>query len=77
MCCLLIVWPDRYPQEWYTGTARAELAAIRDGEVGRLVATELGAQAHADMVEVWARMQVVLERGEHRPAHIYAVKPAM
>jgi SAM-dependent methyltransferase len=61
--------------EWYRDLARRELAAL-EGELRSLVMERVGTQRAAHFVDNWRQMVVVLERGELRPAHIKARKPA-
>ena len=61
--------------EWYRELARRELASL-EGELKALVTERLGAGRAAHFIDNWRQMVRVLERGELRPAHVKARKPA-
>jgi len=60
---------------WYAATARAELAQITGPLHHRLVAI-VGADETHRQTQVWEAMLVVLDRGELRPTHLKAKRPA-
>jgi phosphoethanolamine N-methyltransferase len=59
---------------WYLGLARRELAALQ-GELGALATERIGAQRTEHFISNWRQLVLVLERGELRPAHLWARKP--
>eukprot|EP01043_Picozoa_sp_COSAG02_P054856 COSAG02_NODE_6278_length_3683_cov_3.575893_2_plen_277_part_00 len=61
--------------EWYCRVAAEELDLMVNGDVRATLEGVVGQESTLSMVETWRRMVVVLQRGEHRPGHIYAVKP--
>jgi len=61
--------------EWYRDLARRELAAL-EGELRPLVTERIGRERAEHFITNWRQMVRVLERGELRPAHIKARKPA-
>lgn len=61
--------------EWYCQAAEAELDAMANGEVGALLKAAVGEESTQSVIETWQRMVLVLQRGEHRPGHLFAVKP--
>jgi hypothetical protein len=61
--------------EWYWELARRELASL-EGELKALVTERIGAPRAAHFIDNWRQMVRVLERGELRPAHVKARKPA-
>ena len=61
--------------EWYCQAAEAELDAMANGEVGALLKAAVGEESTQSVIETWQRMVLVLQRGEHRPGHLSAVKP--
>jgi phosphoethanolamine N-methyltransferase len=59
---------------WYRDVARTEAAAMK-GEHYAGAVKQLG-KAYVDHnIEIWDRMQVVLDKGEHCPHHLKARKP--
>jgi ubiquinone/menaquinone biosynthesis C-methylase UbiE len=60
--------------DWYAGTARAELAAL-DGPLRRRLVEIVGGAEADRQILVWRRMIVVLDSGELRPTHLYGRKP--
>jgi SAM-dependent methyltransferase len=61
--------------ERYRAEAHDELARMQ-GELAKMMLAELGAEANAHFIEDWRALTVVLDKGELRPAHIWATKPA-
>jgi phosphoethanolamine N-methyltransferase len=59
---------------WYREQARAEIAAMT-GPLYAVAAEELGADFVDHNIEIWRRMLVVLDKGEHCPSHIRGRKP--
>ncbi len=59
----------------YRAEAHQELARMQ-GELHSLMAAELGAEGQAHFLEDWRSLTVVLDKGELRPARIWARKPA-
>jgi phosphoethanolamine N-methyltransferase len=64
---------DRH--DWYLDVARHELDQLQ-GALGPEMARRLGAEKAAHFVENWRQLVVVLDRGELRPCHMKATKPA-
>jgi ubiquinone/menaquinone biosynthesis C-methylase UbiE len=64
---------DRH--QWYRDLARRELAALA-GELRPLVTARIGSERTEHFVNNWRQLVLVLERGELRPAHLKARKPA-
>ena len=64
---------DRH--EWYRDLACRERTAL-EGELRALVTARIGKGRTAHFVNNWRQLVVVLERGELRPAHLKARKPA-
>lgn len=60
---------------WYRRTARAELAQLRGPLYGNAV-ERLGKDFVDHNIDIWSRMLVVLDSGEHCPTHLRAQKPA-
>lgn len=60
--------------EWYRQAARAELARFQ-GDMGRQAAALVGQAFVEKNIDLWERMIVVLDDGEHCPTHLRAVKP--
>jgi phosphoethanolamine N-methyltransferase len=60
---------------WYRHQARREVAAMR-GPLYEQAAAELGRDFVDHNIEIWERMLVVLDKGEHCPSHIRGRKPA-
>jgi SAM-dependent methyltransferase len=61
--------------DWYRDLARRELAAL-EGELRPLVTARIGRERAEHFVNNWRQLVLVLERGELRPAHLKARKPA-
>lgn len=62
---------DRYRVE-----AHEELARMQ-GELAPMMLAEMGAADNAHFVEDWRSLTVVLDKGELRPAQIWATRPAI
>ncbi len=60
---------------WYREQARREIAAMK-GPLYVKAAAELGRDFVDHNIEIWERMLVVLDKGEHCPSHIRGRKPA-
>jgi phosphoethanolamine N-methyltransferase len=60
---------------WYLDLARRELEAM-EGHLNPLIVRRIGADRARHFIENWRQLMVVLERGELRPGHFKAVKPA-
>ena len=60
---------------WYLSLAGRELASLQ-GHLNQLVVERLGADKAAHFVANWRQLVLVLERGELRPCHIKATRPA-
>lgn len=60
---------------WYLDLARRELAAL-ERELRPLVIERIGNERAEHFVKNWRQLMVVLERGELRPTHLKARKPA-
>lgn len=58
---------------WYREQARREIAAMK-GPLYEKASAELGHHFVDHNIEIWERMLVVLDRGEHCPSHIRARK---
>jgi phosphoethanolamine N-methyltransferase len=61
---------DRYRAE-----AHEELARMQ-GELADMMLAELGPEGNAHFIEDWRSLTVVLDKGELRPARIWATRPA-
>jgi phosphoethanolamine N-methyltransferase len=59
---------------WYREVARSESAAMKGQYYGSAV-KRLGKDFVDHNIEIWERMQVVLDSGEHCPHHLRAQKP--
>jgi phosphoethanolamine N-methyltransferase len=59
---------------WYRQTARTELAQLK-GPLYREAAARLGKDFVDHNIEIWAKMLVVLDTGEHCPTHLRGQKP--
>ena len=68
-----IVVRDRH--DWYRDLARAELAAM-EGELAPVIIAKIGADRAKYFLDDWRQLVVVLGRGELRPGHLKATKPA-
>jgi phosphoethanolamine N-methyltransferase len=64
---------DRH--DWYLALARRELEAMR-GVLNSLIVSRIGTQRAQHFIDNWRQLALVLERGELRPGHIKATKPA-
>jgi SAM-dependent methyltransferase len=64
---------DRH--EWYRNLARRELAAM-EGDLRPVITARIGADRARHFIDNWRQMVLVLDRGEFRPGHLKAVKPA-
>lgn len=60
---------------WYHELAKRELAAM-EGELQPVMISRIGAERTRHFVDNWRQLLVVLDRGELRPGHLKAVKPA-
>jgi len=60
--------------EWYRQTARTELAQLKGPLYGKAV-DHLGKDFVDHNIEIWAKMLVVLDTGEHCPTHLRGQKP--
>jgi len=61
--------------DWYKGTARQELAAM-SGPLYQPAVAKLGKDFVDHNIEIWTKMLVVLDTGEHCPTHVRGRKPA-
>lgn len=59
---------------WYRGEASRELARL-EGPFGNDLAVQVGADYVAKNIKTWKSMKMVLDSGEHRPTHLFAIKP--
>ena len=59
---------------WYREEAMREMARL-EGIEGKRLADALGADYIAKNVKTWKVMKRVLDSGEHRPTHLFAIKP--
>ena len=66
-----IVIKDR--NAWYLGKAQQELADI-EGPLNKQVIEAIGPEETVGAIDIWKKLIVVLELGEHRPGHLKAVK---
>jgi phosphoethanolamine N-methyltransferase len=64
---------DRH--DWYLELAQRELEAM-EGTLNPLIVDRIGPQRARHFVDNWRQLVVVLKRGELRPGHLKAVKPA-
>src|SRR5450631_2652340 len=64
---------DRH--DWYLALARRELEAMR-GVLNALIVSRIGTQRAQHFIDNWRQLALVLERGELRPGHLKATKPA-
>ena len=60
---------------WYLELAQKELAAL-EGPLNPVVVSRIGGQRARHFVDDWRQLVVVVKRGELRPGHLKAVKPA-
>ena len=61
-------------QEWYLAKATNELNSLKNDLNNKIVGI-LGYKEAQRQIEVWEKMIIVLESGEHRPGHFSAIKP--
>ncbi len=64
---------DRH--EWYLDLAQRELEAMQ-GSLNPIIVHRIGADRARHFVDNWRQLVVVLQRGELRPGHLKARKPA-
>jgi phosphoethanolamine N-methyltransferase len=64
---------DRH--DWYLALAQRELQAMQ-GSLHALIVEKIGAERAQHFIDNWRQLVVVLERGELRPGHLKALKPA-
>jgi SAM-dependent methyltransferase len=64
---------DRH--DWYRDLARRELEAM-EGRLHPVILARIGPERTQHFLADWRQMVVVLERGELRPGHLKAIKPA-
>jgi SAM-dependent methyltransferase len=60
---------------WYLVLAQRELAAM-EGSLKPLIVSRIGDQRAQHFIDNWRQLVVVLKRGELRPGHLKAAKPA-
>jgi SAM-dependent methyltransferase len=60
---------------WYRELARRELAAM-EGDLKPVITARIGTNRARYFLDDWRQLVVVLDRGELRPGHLKAVKPA-
>jgi ubiquinone/menaquinone biosynthesis C-methylase UbiE len=60
---------------WYLDLAQRELAAM-EGSLNAMIVERIGRERERHFVANWRQLVVVLGRGELRPGHMKAVKPA-
>ncbi|MBI2256821.1 MAG: methyltransferase domain-containing protein [Proteobacteria bacterium] len=60
--------------ERYRADAHEELARMK-GELAEMMLAEMGAEGNAHFLEDWRSLTVVLDKGELRPAQLWARKP--
>jgi SAM-dependent methyltransferase len=61
--------------EWYRALAQRELESM-EGELRPVIIERIGPERAEHFVANWRQLVLVLRRGELRPGHIKAVKPA-
>jgi phosphoethanolamine N-methyltransferase len=61
--------------EWYFALAQRELEAM-EGDLKPVIVERIGAERAEHFVANWRQLVLVLRRGELRPGHLKAVKPA-
>src|ERR1700722_19204270 len=61
--------------EWYFALAQRELEAM-EGHLKPVIIERIGAERAEHFVANWRQLVLVLRRGELRPGHLKAVKPA-
>ena len=64
---------DRH--DWYLELAQRELAAM-EGALNPVIVHRIGPERARHFIDDWRQLVVVLRRGELRPGHLKAVKPA-
>jgi ubiquinone/menaquinone biosynthesis C-methylase UbiE len=64
---------DRH--DWYLDLAQRELEAM-EGSLHAMIVHRIGPQRARHFIDNWRQLVVVLKRGELRPGHFKAVKPA-
>jgi SAM-dependent methyltransferase len=64
---------DRH--DWYLALAQRELEAM-EGDLNALIMHRIGPQRARHFIDNWRQLVVVLKRGELRPGHLKAVRPA-
>ena len=64
---------DRH--DWYLPLAQRELKSM-EGALRPLIVSRIGEERARYFIDDWRQMVLVLERGELRPGHLKAVKPA-
>jgi SAM-dependent methyltransferase len=64
---------DRH--DWYLTLAQGELAAM-EGDLNAIIVHRIGPQRARHFIDNWRQLVVVLKRGELRPGHLKAAKPA-
>ncbi len=64
---------DRH--EWYRDLATRELASM-EGDLRAVITARIGAGRARYFIDDWRQLVLVLGRGELRPGHLKAVKPA-
>lgn len=60
--------------DWYRQTARSELAQMKGPLYGKAV-DRLGKEFVDHNIDIWSKMLVVLDTGEHCPTHLRGQKP--
>jgi phosphoethanolamine N-methyltransferase len=60
---------------WYLALAQGELKSM-EGELGAVIVSRIGEARARSFIDDWRQMVLVLERGELRPGHLKATKPA-
>jgi len=60
---------------WYLGLAQRELEAL-EGPLRPTIASRIGEERAQHFIDDWRQLVVVLKRGELRPGHMKARKPA-
>jgi phosphoethanolamine N-methyltransferase len=64
---------DRH--DWYLDLAQRELDAM-EGSLNPVIVHRIGPERARHFIDNWRQLVVVLKRGELRPGHLKAVKPA-
>lgn len=60
---------------WYLDLAQRELEAM-EGSLNPAIVSRIGTERARHFIDNWRQLVVVLKRGELRPGHLKAVKPA-